>query len=546
MSDVFISHAREDRADRERLSDALRAVGVSAAWASPSSEKTASKDRSEKDIESASAIISFWSARALLDERVTLNAQRAIALKPKDPASLSSRYIGFIIDETEQDALPEPFRANPAEAWQSWFRAPDIAFDDSRFIGLLTTLEILTGRKQFLETARALAIRDAETVRLKAQIQARDHALSQSQSDKTLLETQIRQMADATAKADIALSDRDARIAALTQSKDALDAERLALSAALDSRTQELSTATQSAATLRSTLETVEATLRETSALKAALETQLEDARAGLDGALRQQAAMRGEIHAADENLRAAVLEREGLRDTIHTLETKRAKLTAQLSDTATRLADMDQRRATYEAALVQRKKEIDQLTDQTAAASAEIGQLGPQVQKLTETVKSWGHVPWRSIAAGSLAAGLVVASGGFMIARAMETWFSAPPQTAAVTPPAPADASAGVQSEILPVPPKSGAQVGPDTLQVVETQPVAAEGDPQAPDSDPGAISIPDDSAVPSSNDQVEFNPDGLPPVDPDSRPPPQDLPPMQQKPRLLLKPQAPPSSVP
>jgi hypothetical protein len=195
--------------------------------------------------------------------------------------------------------------------------------------------------------------------------------------------------------------------------------------------------------------------------------------------------------------------------------------------------------------ALVDRKKEIDTLTDQLAASNSELGKLRPEAEKLSLAIKDWRHVPWRSVAAGAAVAGALSAYGLTTLAGAIDSWREPPPAMAAIdpknTPAAPAGGDPAAPQED-PAPVKSEEKVGPDPLQTVENgAPSAFEvRDPSAPE--PETIAIPDDTGVPDSNDQVQFNPDGLPPVDPNSRPPPQDLPPLPQRPKLLLKPPAPP----
>jgi hypothetical protein len=327
---------------------------------------------------------------------------------------------------------------------------------------------------------------------------------------------------------------------------EALTGERARLVAQLAEVDARLRHEKEAADAARSTLETASRAMHDAQAARAALEAELDEVKAALAASVRQQRTLQAQIQADDQSIREIMSQREGLIATRDKLEKDAARLSAQHKESLQRLSDLDQTRLTYESALVERNAEIHKLEDKLAATSVEIRTLRPRAEELTQAVKTWSHVPWRSLAAGSAAAGAAIMFCGVMAFQVFRDW-TAPPATIAAKQqdPAPHVQAPAATGETSP-PPKSSAKVEPDTLHLVErVTPESFEVREPNPFGT-GEIPIPDETSGPASNDQVQFNPEGLPPTDPDSRPPPQDLPPMPQKPRLLLKPPAPPSAEP
>lgn len=540
MSDIFISHAPEDRAACQRLTKALEQLGL--VVESTESPKTLPPGAGPADhpIDNARGTIVIWSRSAIGSELVIAEAQRAHALSPQDGAASPTRYLGLILDTTEPDDLPEPFDDARTAQWPAWFGSDDIDFDSSAFHGLLARLEDLTGRKRLASMARAFADHAQEIARLHAQVRVKDEALAQSQAMMASVDATLSARVEELAQQSKALDERSARISELERLCDALESERTMLAASVEARAAELAIARRATTDSSDALAAAQQALRDAQSAKASLEMELEDARNGLAAGLRQQGHLNVLLKASDDNLAETILQREDLRGALQSSEQKAAKLAAHLNDLTRRLGETDLLRQTYETALIERKKEFDQVTEVAQKSASEAGQLAPQVQNLKQTIADWANVPWRSIAAGSMAAGAVLTYGVISGERLLRDWIEPSKVTAA----APASAPPTALKPTEPAPPKSAAKLEPDTFQI-EDRPdpgdVAGEEPvPATPAS--GEIAIPDETVGPPDNDKVVFNPDGLPPVDPESRPPPQDLPPMQQKPKLLLKPPAPP----
>jgi hypothetical protein len=547
MSDVYISHALEDRTACERLGAALRGVGVSVVWNESSAAETRHAVQADTAVQDACTTIVLWSRHAIGAKCVNEEARLALELKPKSASSISNRYLGLIADATLPETLPNPYNGLATAHWAEWFSAPLPAHDDAVFISLLTTLELMSGNKSFVATARELAIRDAEAARLRLQVRAKDEALSSAQASASQAESALNEKIEALNHSLRDLQVKDSHIESLERTLEALQAERGSLQSALEERNAALEGAQKRCDVLSASLADANKMLANAQDAKKLLESNLEDARLGLAGALRQHDHLNALLKASDMNLGTVLGEREALKNSLQQAEHKLTRLIVQLNDTQRKLGKSEETRQTYESALVDRKKEIDQANDKAAAAITESNQLAGRVVQLDQSVKSWGHVPWRGIAAGSLAAGsavtyLAVLAAGFFVVPTPDgaVAIASPPVNASGYNPA----TPLVETEGAG--PKSDAKLEPDSLQVVESGPALDDRAGTSDLSETGVIAIPDESAAPPPNNQVEFNPEGLPPVDPEQRPPPQDLPPMQQKPRLMLKPSVPQPSMP
>jgi predicted nucleic acid-binding Zn-ribbon protein len=449
----------------------------------------------------------------------------------------------LIAEALGKEGLPESLERAAPSNWQSWFAATVPSFDDPRMVSLLAAVETVCGRPLAI-VARAIAARDAENARLRSLSKSQDEALTAAEADN------IKLVHDARIQAE-KLSERDGQISSLTAKLSELNASYIALrndKDALVARTEELDlrahAADEEAKSLRAALSTSEEALRQLQEAKQSTDRELEDARNGLTAALRQQKSLQGQIEADDQTIRHIMTQREELLTERERLEKERGKLTHQLSDTETRLSDSELKRETYVTALVERKREIDALSDKLAASSAAATEASSQAFALKARVQNWGHVPWRAIAAGSVAAGALLSAGSIFAWQAIESAIAPPAQVASSRPVVPdAEMDIGAAPDFETPVQKSEAKVAPDTLKVVDTTALEGSAPASPPTTETGVIPIPDESGTPAVNDQVQFNPEGLPPLDPDSRPPPQDLPPMQQKPKLLLKPKVPSS---
>jgi hypothetical protein len=421
-------------------------------------------------------------------------------------------------------------------------------FDDQRFTALLANLESLTGKPNLIATAKAISSRGAEFQRVVAEMGALDEKHAQLKAENNSLSLQLAERAaelKEEARTSKALQDRvttlereaadSSKLARELAVKNALVTEQEARIAAVE---KSLQLESESLAAAQSALTIANERIAVSAQTEQAKDRELEDARLGLAGALRQHKMLQAQIDASDQIIREIMTQREGLIASRDKLEKENEKTSSQLSDMSRRLHEIDAKRNTYESALVERTREIQSMEEQVSSFTAELGELRPRAESLSTVVKSWSHVPWRSIAAGSLAAGAVMCYGAIIGGQALDAWLS-PRSDAAVN-------SRPIAGEPLSdgesAPQKVEAKIGPDSLSSAQVRaPNAFEVLDPAISSD-GAIAIPNDSEAAVSNDQVEFNPEGLPPMEPDSRPPPQDLPPMQQKPKLLLKPTAPP----
>lgn len=541
MSDVFISHAREDRAACERLGMALRDIGLDVTWDVSTGPNDKSGEDSDKKVDFAAATIVLWSGNSLTSDPVKTQAQRAFNSDSSEGSAHSNRYLGLFLGSSRLQDLPIPFNGVETDAWPDWFSAEHVSFADKQFQRLLSQLETMTGRKHLIGGAHAIAVL---TERHRAELAAKDEALAQAQTETSRLKSKLDSQTDDLERHAAMFDERQKQIDTLQGDLATLRAEQSKLSAELALRAAALHEAERSAAEMHDTLNQAQATSASLEAAKDKLESELEDARAGLAAGLRRQSQLNVLLKATDDNLASAIMQREDLKAALSGEEQKTAKLTTQLSDAARKLAETEQTRLTYEKALIERKREIDRLEDKAAHLAVEVGQLTPRVEQLSRSAESWSNVPWRTIAAGSVAAGGIVTYGAVSAQRLLDAWLSPPPAITAAAP-----AAAPVQETLPPpaaesVSPKSDAKIEPDTIQPPFDEP-SEPSTPEPVSAEPGAIPIPDESGSPISNDKVVFNPEGLPPVDPDSRPPPQDLPPMQQKPRLLLKP-PPPSAEP
>jgi predicted nucleic acid-binding Zn-ribbon protein len=455
-----------------------------------------------------------------------------------------SRYLGLLLDDVSPQDLPEPFCDMETAPWTSWFAADAPSFDDGRFVSLLTILEEATGHKHLLRTAQALAVRDSETARLRTMVHAQADTVSGLRASLERLEKTL-----ATRDAELAQRDHDmsmlsGRIVGLDEKISILGSERETLNEQARALDEKLRNMSEEASSAHKNLENANRALTDLQSVRTSLEREIEDARNGLAAALRQQKALQGQIEADDQTIRHIMTQREELIQARDKLERDRARMAQQIGESERRLADSEQRRETYVSALIERKKEIDALSDKLISSDAGTKHLSLQADALQKTVQSWGHVPWRGIAAGSVAAGALLSAGFIFAGQAVKSAFSERSQTAQSETIVPTQ-SVAVPPAVEPAEdttPKIDAKIAPDTLQVVDSSGETASSEPSAPNST--EIQIPEESGAPELNDQVEFNPEGLPPIDPDSRPPPQDLPPMQQRPKLLLKPVIPPDA--
>lgn len=535
MADVFISHAVEDRPAAVRLADALRRLGLGISAFTRAGPQVADADAPEQGLHGAAAVIVIWSKHALTSETVLSDATLALQSDPPKNATAISRYAAIATGGVKTSDLPVPFDRVETADWESWFAGDTSRFDDPRFVSLLASVEAITGLTNLNKLALAIAAMDHDAERLRSEVASKDAALADAKTHAVGLQSRIEahEKEIATARLDFAaLSEKHA----ILDTAFSEQAHRLSVA---ESRLRDEQASAHAA---QSSLEAASRALHEAQSARHALELDLEDAKNGLAASLRQQKTLQAQIHADDESIREIMSQREALIAAKDKMEKESAKLSIQLKDLAQRLTDSDQARRTYETALIDRNSDIRRLEDRLATSSAEIGALKPQAEELSRVVKSWGHVPWRRVAAGAAAAGVVMTSFVVLAERSIR-WTSA---TTSESGPAQGQTPAA-QTPLADVaardaiPPKSAEKVEPDSLQLVERgAPDSFDfRDPDAADA--GEIPIPDESGVPISNDQVQFNPEGLPPVDPYSRPPPQDLPPAPQKPRLLLKPQPP-----
>jgi hypothetical protein len=535
MADVFISHAVEDRPAALRLADALRCVGLTVEGFVRATGLAEVADEPDHALHRASAIVVLWSKHALSSEHVVSEASLALRLDAAKDGSASSRYAGLALGGVETSDLPTPFDRMETDDWESWFAEAVARFDDPQFVGLLASLEAITGQTYLNRVALTIATKDHEAEQLRTQIQSRDNALRAAHAGAADLQVKLEAIQQELVSATTDRSELEKKHAAL----DAAVAEQ---SARLSASETKLRDEQASASAAQSALETATRALHEAQAAKHALELDLEDAKNGLAASLRQQKSLQAQIHAGDESIREIMSQRELLILAKEKLEKDTVKLSTQLKDALQRLADTDQTRKTYESALIERNADIRKLEDRLSSSSAEIDTLRPQAEELSRVVKSWGHVPWRRVAAGAAAAGVAITFFVVLAERSIR-WTTGP---GPATPSAQAEVSTPAKPATEPTvrdpsSAKSSEKVEPDSLQLVDG---GAPGsfdfrDPNLADT--GEIPIPDESGLPISNDQVQFNPEGLPPADPYSRPPPQNLPPMPQKPRLLLKPPPP-----
>lgn len=527
MNDVVIIHTSEDRVACARLAEALGNVGLIVA-SDERNDNGPQPDAIAGETSSPSAMLVLWSNHSLSSEAVRADAQRALDLKARHGATSATRYVPILLDDTDVAKLSAPFDQSPAANLSAWCARAEPDFADAQFLGLLTTLEILTDTPQLAVTARAFAARDLEARKLRATLETREAEFAQLSAEKDALENALSASAASIATLERQLGETRSRATSLESTCAALSTRGEALEKSLEAERISLEA-------LRSEFSILEAKAVESAAAQSALSREIEDARAGLSAALRQQKALQAQIDTSDQVIREIMTQRESLIAKRDLLERDYEKLTHQLADTSTRLSDSDSRRQVYESALVDRTKEIHSLEDKVATLSTELGDIKPRVDVLASTVKDWGHVPWRSIAAGSLALGAFASYAAISGREALDSWLTPERPAIAQSMPAITAATPG------PTQPKTEAKIDPDTLST------DGRGSPNSFDvrdsaiPNSGSIPIPNDLEQPGPNDQVQFNPDGLPPVDTDSRPPPQDLPPMQQKPKLLLKPPPP-----
>lgn len=550
MSDIIVYCTHADRAAAERLVTALGCLRLDAILRTQTnsvsrsgisgSEHLGSGDPGDIESDVSGFSLVLWSRSAVQSGRHGLDSLgRQLSKSESAPP-----YLGLLLDDVSQKDLPEPFCDMKSAPWTSWFAADAPSFDDGRFVSLLTILEEATGQKNLLRAAQALAIRDSETARLGAIVHAQAETVSGFQASLGRLETTL-----ATRDAELAQRDHDmsalsGRIAGLDETISILGSERETLNERVRELDEKLRNASEEASSAHKNLENANRALTDLQGVRTSLEREIEDSRNGLAAALRQQRALQGQIEADDQTIRHIMTQREELIQARDILERDRARMAQQIGETERRLTDSEQRRETYVSALIERKKEIDALSDKLVSSDAGAKHLSLQADALQKSVQSWGHVPWRGIAAGSLAAGALLSAGFIFAGQAVESVFNERSQTAKSEPSIPTP-SVAVPPAVEPAEdtiPKIDAKIAPDTLQVVDSSGETASNETSAPNST--EIQIPEESGTPELNDQVEFNPEGLPPIDPDSRPPPQDLPPMQQRPKLLLKPVIPPDA--
>lgn len=514
MADIFISHAREDQAACDRLTAALEALGLDVSRRMDD----APGENSDTLSEHARATLVLWSMSSVASEVVISEAKRAHEKAPADGGKGDHRYCGLMIDATPQAALSAPFDVIDVVAMSDWFGQTGASdFDHADFVRLLGVVETMIGQGSLVRVAQALSVQDrrsSEVTQLQAQLAAADRAHA------TTMETlSAERLHNAKLDADLARATADhaaqsaksAELAeALAQARTAYDAE-VQRAASLEGARNELN-------------ERLEQHQRESQRLA----SDLDDTRLKLNGATRQQATLQAQVDAGDQIIRQIMGQREELLSLREKLENDVSRLTHDLSGATARATELDSRSSTYETALIDRQKELNALSEQLGVAQVELATVKPQAEALSATVKTWGHVPWRLIAAGSLAAGALITYGAAWTGHALDSYFAPRAQTArqdapvAVVPP-PRDTLAHTDSS------DSGA---PASFSVRDVGPPPGVNAIPLPQQD----GSPDAQVEPS--DQVTVNPDGLPPADPDARPPPQDLPPMQQKPRLILKP--------